>query len=272
MSQQSFYELGLKDLEPVIRDLHLYMNSSEDTELPSSFMQWLSSAYDNEHLLQSGLKSKLDYIRKLGEEAQAQNDVLADLVMALFSLQKNISLLEVGVDPVSLLGTKKAMRELVSEELERVARKGAHFCLVLVCITNENGALSVSVNDESYRQALRLTADQIHKCMRTFDDGFRVNDREFVLSLKQTTVTGGTAAIERLRELLDKSEPSFRDAEQNVLKLEYAYCASAPVPGDDLDDLIKNMRSDLLKYNDGIGAVVEYHEVSPLQRLIEEEN
>ena len=114
-----------------------------------------------------------------------------------------------------------------------------------------------------------MLGEQIKKCVRTFDDAYRLADDEFVMSLKQTEAKGGVAAVERLRKLIEQEKIMIQDDGYDY-KLTMSYCVASPVPGDKPEHIIANMRLDLDRYKSDGDMSLEYLEQSPLQRYIKD--
>ena len=174
-----------------------------------------------------------------------------------------------GLDIFTGLRSSKAMSEDLAIELERRTRRGRPFCLVIARIDDYSPVVS-EINAEQNKLMVQSFSAIIKKCMRSFDDAYRSNDDEFVMCLKQTDTTGGAAAIARLKSLLDES-PVIVPLAEGPHAMSMSYCAAEPVPGDDIDELLDNMRADLVDKKYGSKATLEYVEQSPLQRFISED-
>ena len=171
-----------------------------------------------------------------------------------------------GMDADTGLRSRKAMEKDLERELERRARLGKPFCLVLARL-DDMPALREKLSIEAHAKLVRAIAVQVLFCIRSFDDAYRLSDGEFVMALKHSDTAGGTAAINRLRRLLEENPVSFED-EGTLKNTTMSYCTAEPVPGDSLENLLQHMRHDLNRYNQGGDSSVEYIEQSPLQRFI----
>jgi hypothetical protein len=114
---------------------------------------------------------------------------------------------------------------------------------------------------------VKTVAELVKKCMRSFDDAYHFNGT-FVLSLKQTGTSGGVRALKRLKADLDKSRATY--SVQGVKhEISLSSCIGEPNEAEDVTAFIENLKKDLNLYQtDKGGAVVEYTELSPLQRFI----
>ncbi|HEY8190781.1 MAG TPA: GGDEF domain-containing protein, partial [Alphaproteobacteria bacterium] len=108
----------------------------------------------------------------------------------------------------------------------------------------------------------------IKKCLRTFDDAYRSDDGEFIMSLKQSDMRGGTTAVLRMRSLLQEEPVGARKKDGRVHRVTMSYCVGEPIPGDKMDEFISNMRADLKRYDEHDEAALEFVEQSPLLRFI----
>lgn len=200
----------------------------------------------------------------------AQFDTLCgmsdEFVMHMRRFEKDCFLTDSGIDVVSGLRSAKAMEKDLEREMERRARRGKPLCLVIARI-DDYEQIRVKISEKHNRDIIRAAADIIRKCMRSFDDAYRSGEAEFVMALKHSDMSGGTASIARMRELLIET-PILVEINGRNMALTMSYCASEPFPGDDLEELFKNMRADLGRYNDESNAAIEYLEKSPLQRFL----
>jgi diguanylate cyclase (GGDEF)-like protein len=155
----------------------------------------------------------------------------------------------------------------LERELERRARRGRPFSLALASIDNFD-IIREHATEEQLKTILATLGRLIHKCIRSFDDGYRSGEAEFIMSLKHADAAGGATAINRLRSYLDQEKMTVPDGAGNMVLLTMSYCVAEPVPGDTLDDLMKNMRLDLERYREDGNTSLQYYEQSPLARLI----
>lgn len=175
-----------------------------------------------------------------------------------------------GYDSQTGLRSKNMLFTDIQRELERLERQGKNFCVALMKIDDFESICKDSPHDER-NGYIKLIASLIKLSIRSFDDAYYVGEDEFVLSLKQTDVSGGVTALERLRRELEQQKVMLRSEgglEESLLSM--SCCIAEPVGGDDVHDLIRNLRADLknttYKKTD---TVLEYHELSPLQRYVQ---
>lgn len=146
------------------------------------------------------------------------------------------------------LRSKKAMDSDLSREMERLGRKGLGFCLVLCRIDNA---------DNESKKALKPLSSAIKQCLRSFDDAYHLSEFEFLLTLKQTDIKGGQAAVQRLQKIMF----------EHKIDSTMSYCLSQPVAQQDLSELLAGMSEDLNK--SGIaGSIIEYQDISALERYV----
>ena len=126
---------------------------------------------------------------------------------------------------------------------------------------------------EEVRGYIKLVADLIKLSLRSFDDAYYMGKDEFVLCLKQADVTGGVSALERLRKELETQDVALKSASGEIVPLSVSCCIAEPLGDDNVEELIRNLRLDLqdtgYKKSD---TVLEYHELSPLQRYMQEDS
>jgi diguanylate cyclase (GGDEF)-like protein len=200
------------------------------------------------------------------EEFEAFVGLYEGFILGLRRVEQDCILAGNGIDPLSGLRSAAAMKKDLEKELERRARRGKPFCVVIARI-DDYEHVSSAVSPGRLHEILQILGKQIKLCLRSFDDAYRLEDGEFLMSLKQTEQDGGSAAVERLRKLMAKENITILSrGEQKPMTM--SYCVAEPLPGDTFDDLLKNMRSDLGKYNEGGNASFEFKEQSPLQRYV----
>ena len=179
-----------------------------------------------------------------------------------------------GMDSLTGLRSQKVMLHELGKEMERRSREGRPFSLALAQI-DQYEYIKQLQTEEQFRASMEKIGSLILKCVRSFDDAYRASDSEFVMSLKHSNMSGGSAAINRLKIMMDEEGPSVTENEKTY-PITMSYLVAEPVPGDSVESLIDNMRKDLLRYEEKGGTSLEYIEVSPLKRFLdaaeEEEN
>lgn len=183
-------------------------------------------------------------------------------------LERDVMLEDSGIDTLTGLRSYTVLEKDLGRELERLARQGKAFSLALVRIDNFE-ELKKENSQEISNGYLKLVAELIKKSMRSFDDAYRLETNEFALSLKQANMNGGFKALERLKRELEKSRATC-NLGGKIIPLTLSSCIAEPLPGDNLKELLQNLRQDLDKSGKAEGSVLEYFEMSPLQRFIKE--
>ncbi len=175
-----------------------------------------------------------------------------------------------GFDTQTGLRSKNMLYADISRELERLERQGKSFCIAFMKLDNYEHIPMESIHDEQ-KGYIKLISGLIKLSIRSFDDAYYMGEDEFVLSLKQTDVSGGVTALERLRQELEQQNIKFQiEARGKEVPLSLSCCIAEPVGGDDVSDLLANLRSDLKKSKtDRTDTVLEYHELSPLERYVQ---
>jgi len=248
----------------------------DDLSSPNSFLDWVNASMEKGSLL----ADVLDNLVGLYTDLLASSEILIQTVSdhkkpdyqdyldfknlfdaftgRLRRLERDSAAEGAGMDEKTGLRSQKVMEDDLKKEIERVARQGSPFSLVLTRIDNY-----LSFEDKD--SVIELTVDNIKKCMRTFDDAYYMDDGVFLLSLKQADMIGAQAATTRLQNFI-KTDEKNRD------EVTLSYCMSEPVSGDEIDELVNNMKADLESYDDEEDVVLKFIELSPLQRYIDEIN
>lgn len=255
-------------------------------EVPDRFQQWLKEAsgydfiekttlhdlnrlYEELHIVATGLMNKVSYTNELItlKEYDDFTSLYENFVFKLRRLEQDCALADSGLDAETGLRSRSAMETDMARELERRARRGNPIALALARIDNYD-AIKSRIDPDQLKRVLVTLGRLIKRCARSFDDAYRSGDGEFIMSLKHSEAAGGTAAVNRLRSFLADEKIILR-IDGKDMPLTMSYCVAEPVPGDTLDELLRNMRHDLSQWNEGGDTALEYHEQSPLQRFID---
>lgn len=187
------------------------------------------------------------------------------------ALERDCVLESSGFDYVTGLRSKSVLLADISKELEHLSRNGNSFSIALVQIDHysEIDAYSTDMLSLQYNQKV---GNLIQDCIRNFDIAYRSGLGEFVIILKQSDISGGLSAISRMHKVLEDEKYIIEIDGQNIL-LSLSTCVAVPVEHDLAEDLIKNLRADLKngKGDKGDGSILQYHEISPVQRYLQED-
>ncbi|MGZ9097699.1 MAG: diguanylate cyclase domain-containing protein [Micavibrio sp.] len=180
-------------------------------------------------------------------------------------LERDLAMSDSGLDALTGLRSRKVMNKDIERELERRSRRGRPFCLALARIDHYEDIKNMP---QAEHDRLMVAASEIIKlCIRSFDDAYRMNDGEFLMCMKQTEMSGGSAGLNRLKKLLEERAPFFNLGGKEI-HLTMSSCVAEPQPGDQVDELIANMRKDLNRFGGDAETALEYFEISPLQRFV----
>ena len=91
-----------------------------------------------------------------------------------------------------------------------------------------------------------------------------------MVALKLARSDGGIKSIERLKETLDKKDLEIKTLTGSLGFVSLTCRVAEPIVGDDIEDIIKNLKADVEKSGDDEN-VYEYQEMSPLQRFIQDQ-
>ncbi len=186
-------------------------------------------------------------------------------------LEKDFMIEGSGYDRYTGLRSKKMLVRDVERELQRLVRRGKSFCIALAKIDNFSSILNYATPGE-VDGYICLVANLIKLSIRSFDDAYYMGRNEFVLCLKQTTVSGGIAALERMKRELEGQELFVNLGEGEKKRLSMSCCIVEPVDGDSIDKLVEDLRNDLKSARDvDVDTVLQYHELSPLQKYVKGE-
>ena len=222
--------------------------------------QIAQSVVDEVMTIQRDLFGQADQLLGKGEKPDIQTfdtfiQVYESFIQRLERLDLDSMISNFGLDALTGLRSSTVMVKDLERELERRARRGHAFSIVLGAVDDPDPA--------KLSERLKIAAKCLRKCMRSFDDAYLSGKNELLVSLKQTDNAGALRFVERLKSELDEINADFT----------MSFCAAEPMPGDDLEILIRNVRDDLRELSSmGRGEAAEYEEISPLQRYIKSMN
>ncbi len=260
---------------------------SAPLEKPTSFAQWLLKASDGGAMppeiiekltaLHSDLFMLSDALLQISSEANKNPPIEAfqkfitiyeEFLFYIRRMEMDIVLDGIGYDAFTGLRSKKLVYTDINRELQRLARQGKSFCVAMVRI-DDFDSIKSNANESESDGYIKLIAELIKLSIRSFDDAYYMGEAEFILSLKQAEISGGISALERLRTELEKQDIKMANNSKQLLSM--SCCIAAPVECDDANELVKNLRLDLNSSKDKItDTVLEYHELSPLQRYVQD--
>ncbi|MCB1721755.1 MAG: diguanylate cyclase [Rhodospirillales bacterium] len=186
-------------------------------------------------------------------------------IIELQNFTQAIVLEEWGFDVFSGLKNNVVMKSGLQIELDRLSREGHPFCVGLARIDNF-AKFEKAVGQEKADELVKTVAGLIQKTLRTYDEAYRVSRNHFIMCIKQSDISKGQRALERLRELLEKSNTLAALNDKNDISM--SCCVASPTPSDEIEDLIDNLYVDLDTQIKEQGTVLTYQELSPLQRYI----
>ncbi|MBI1300401.1 MAG: diguanylate cyclase [Alphaproteobacteria bacterium] len=202
----------------------------------------------------------------------ALTTLFEEFIIHVRRLERDMVLEESVHDPQTGLRNKKFLMDDLKEELDRLERQGKPFCIAVVKINDFEVVKNNHTSDE-VSAYIKLVADLIKLSLRSFDEAYFIGDGEYILSLKQADMTGGIAALERLKNELESKQVTVTAEDSTNTPLSMICCISQPAEGSNLPELVKNLREDLQKYDQQpegkYEAVLQYHELSDLERYIQ---
>jgi diguanylate cyclase (GGDEF)-like protein len=289
---------NLNDIMPVLGDHLAWYNELQkqllypQTHKPgalerlASFHAWFHKAQNKEFVDRPALDSlqKTYYQlhetaeKVLGQVASSRRAVAAPDFEALAAMhlkfcaqvreyERDSILEDGGLDAMTGLRNWRQLRKDLKKELDRLERSGKSFTVAMTRIDQYEEIIREYSVAEA-RQYLKLVAGLMKQSLRTFDDAYRTQDDKFALCLRQADITGGISALERLKELLEEREEILKLGGRRV-PLTLSCCIAEPMPENDVDEMLRNLNDDLDNMKNSTGTVLEYFEISPLQKFME---
>jgi diguanylate cyclase len=271
------------------RHIH-YPNTSlapKNYEEPNSFAVWLDRVKESEALEPetiNGLVRLHDELctqaRKLMEEAQKFKqrpdfedfDKLAlyfeEFINRIRRLEKDCLMEGSGLDELTGLRNGEVMYKDLDEEMERVSRQGKPFVIALIKIDHFED-IQTQLNHEDLERMIIDAARLVKRCIRSFDDAYRIKGGVFLVSLKQTSIEGGVKALMRLKADAAQFSQEYK-GQQGPVYLTLSSTVAEPVTADNMRDLIESLEFDLKKFDDRDSSILQYNETAPLMKFVSE--
>lgn len=157
-----------------------------------------------------------------------------------------------GIDTLTGFKSHVVMMEDIKRELDRRSRRGNPYSVAIIRL---DSITDVAVAE----QRLKTLSTALRACIRTFDDVYRLNETDLLVSLKHSELMGAMRFIERLKQEMKQANADFT----------FTSCVAEPDPSDNIESLFKHLIKDLEQVAAlGPGQSVKYEDVSPLQRFV----
>ncbi len=256
---------------------------------PTSFAQWILCARKDDKIqleiieklsaVHSDLFKKadelIDTLEKTGGKPYHANyknfvTIYEEFMSYIRRMEKDFIREGSGYDSFTGLRSQKMLKDDIKRELHRLARQGKNFCLAIGRIDNFE-TIRKNASKEEVDGYIKLVSSLIKLSIRSFDDAYYMGEDEFILCLKQADLSGGIAALERLRRELERQKIVLDPSQNSQRPLSMSCCIAEPVEGDDVDELLYNLKDDLKNSDEErTDTVLRYRELSPLQRFVKE--
>lgn len=260
----------------------------EDVRKLASFDEWVVSANESENVrpeiveklnaLHNDLFKNAELLMSAAKEGGKKpphkdfKDLITmyeEYISYIRRLEKDFMIEGAGFDSFTGLRSVAVLCNDVEREMERLARQGKSFCLSVARIDHFEG-LSKNNSKEDIDNLIKLVASLIKISIRSFDDAYYIGNGEFALCLKQADISGGVAALERLRNELDKKNIALDSIFDEKKVSSMSCCIAEPIEGDKVEELVTHLREDLAGSDmENEDTVLKHRELSPLQRYVE---
>lgn len=239
---------------------------------PTSFIDWIENNDINNEINPAVIKPivdmhgamrsvALEIIENLKNNKKPNHqsfvefkNLYSSFLASIRRLEKDSAMKVDGTDEFTGLRPTEAIKHDLDREMERLSRNGNPFALVALRIDGFE-----HYNED--QTVVQLVVDCIKKSMRPFDDAYNLDRGQFLLSLKHADMVGAEAAVNRIQQMLKKEVNNTND-------ITLSCCMSEPVTGDEIANLLKNMRDDLKNHENDKGAILKFLDISPLERFI----
>lgn len=190
-----------------------------------------------------------------------------EFIQAMRQIELDHAVENSGFDEKTGLRSLKLLKPDFDREMERRARRGNPFSLSLIKINKFKPEWRE--DEKVCRPMIKKISDQIKESLRSFDEAYYLGEEYFMLALKHADSLGSQAAMNRLNQAITSAH--IPPPDDPLEEISVSSVISEPTQGDKLDVLLENMKKDLEGINDK-GTVLQYNDLSPLQRYIHSMN
>jgi len=245
-----FYEGGDKTVHDLPALYHRWIESCANAE---AFQQNLIQQIQaSENTLKKTLAEAAKHTPPLQKEFDLFMQAYEDFMARMNSIENDSLLTGHGIDTLTGFKSQSVMMTEIKRELDRRSRRGHPYSVALI-------RLDGSPTGEEREGRLKTVSQALRKCLRSFDDVYRINETDMLVGLKHSDLKGGMRFIERLKQEMKELEATFT----------FTSCVAEPDPADNMDKMLENLMKDLEEVAArGPGHAVKYEDLSPLQRFV----
>lgn len=170
------------------------------------------------------------------------------------------------IDIITGLQTQNSFYKDAQREMERLTRQGKTFSLAIIKVDNFD-FIEKEASSFDFENSLKAVAKSIGKVVRSYDDYYQFDKGLFLAILRQTDPGGGLKAMQRLNEELLARGVSYKAKNTDHI-VTTSSCIAEVSPGDDMRQLVGNLKTEVLENIKKPSSVCEYKELSALQKLL----
>ena len=190
-----------------------------------------------------------------------------NFMFLLNKIRDHTTLISFGMDPYSSLKTKALAMLDIRKEMERKLRQDTPFSILLLKIENLHEVEDIFGRNQTQR-FIRLACEKIEQKLRIFDDMYRMDHNEFLIAVKMTDRPGAMLFAQRIQRFFDDEQSNVRMGEYDI-HVRLSMVLAEPVSGENIIDLINNMRDDLEEKSNPEGAIITFNEVAPIKKFLQ---
>lgn len=206
--------------------------------------------------------------RPTAEDLSMFMSAFQNVQVCLQTLERALHFALAERDPLTGFKTPRAVISDLMKEQDRRERKGLPFCIVLVRVDHVQ-YLEGPLHADLKRTLTLAAANLIRKSLRSFDDTYRLEEDMYLITLKQADVQDATRFSERLRDIMMNSGIHF-DLNGERHKPSLSFCIAEPLLGENLQEYINQMRTDMELGKTQVSRIVQFREISAIERYVRE--
>lgn len=248
--------------------LHDYMGRHADHGcLPPKVLEGLTSQYD------LFMRTAQDVLKKCKgrkpiepEDVRELREGFVNFHFLLNKMRDQMTLSCFGYDPYTGLKNKRSGYMDIKKELEKRLRHDMPITILLMRIINLHEILEL-FGQVVCEKVIKHTTELIESKLRIFDEIYRLDKNEFMISVKVTDAPGAMLFGRRIQQFFDNDKNKIM-IENYDIRVKLGFVVADPHPEDNISTLLDNMREDFRALSDK-GGVVQHIEIAPIEKYIQ---
>ena len=170
-----------------------------------------------------------------------------------------------GIEPYSGLKTKKQALVDIKKEAERKIRMDVPHCILIMRIDNLHEVEDIFGRSKT-EIFIRKVAEIIENKLRILDDMYRMEDNEFLISVKLTDKPGALLFAQRMQTFFSNPRSVIKMDEYDI-QVKLSFVMAEPMPGENITKLLQYMKEEMAEKRTKDCIIITYNEKSAIERF-----